>query len=501
MGDVGFALCLFRKNPGFALVALLAMSVGIGVNATIFSVFNQTLLRPLPYPNPDRLVFVWETFPTFGLERNTPAPGNFAEWRAQNHVFTDMAAFTFGLSAVFTRTGVTQPERLQGATVTASFFPLLGVKPALGRTLLEDEDREGGPRAVVLGYRLWQRSFSGDRGVLGRTVILNGQSYSVVGVMPAGFAFPSRDTELWVPLALSRAQLVNRGSHYLEVIARLKAGISIEQAAAEMKTVAQRLSLQYPGTNTAVGATVVPIKEQAVGEVKPALVVLLCAVGLVLLISCANVANILLARSIGRQKEMAVRAALGARAGRLVRQMLTESVVLAGAGGLVGLALAYWGIDLLLSLTPRELWLGAGVTPTSITGRIDGSVLLFTGVLSLGTGLLFGLAPALTALRASPNANLKEVSRGQVGFRQNRLRSALVISEVALAVMLLVGAGLLVRSFLVLAGINPGFDSHNVLTVRLTIPATSTHATRIAWRRTAKFFGGSRASLGSNRPG
>jgi putative ABC transport system permease protein len=366
--------------------------------------------------------------------------------------------------------------------VTAQFFPVLGVKPEVGRTFQDDEDREGGGHVVILGDRLWRQRFGGLRSVLGRRLDLNGQSYTVVGVMPPGFAFPSNDTDLWVPLALTRAQLTNHGNHYLQVIARLKTNSSIGQASIEMKTIAKRLALQYPASNSEVGAVVVPMREQEVGEVRPALIVLLTAVGLVLLVACANVANIILARCVSRQKEVAVRTALGASVWRLVRQQLTENAVLAGAGGLVGLLIAYWGLDLLLSLAPRELWLGGINTPIAITGKVDGTVLAFTAALSLGTGLLFGLASALMALRMAPGATLKDGVRGTPGVRQNRLGSALVISEVALAVMLLVGAGLLVHSFIQLLGVNPGFDPGRLLTVKLTVPTAkySTNEKRAA---------------------
>ena len=459
--DVRFGLRMLVKSPGFTIVAVLALALGIGANSAIFSVVNAVLLRPLPYEDPDRLVMVWEDNTKLGFPRDTPAPANFIDWRDQNQVFEGMAAFA---DESFNLTGVSEPERINGQRVSANLFQLLGVAPRLGREFLFEEDQPRRERVVIISDRLWHRRFGADKNIIGKTLTLNGESFTVVGVMPANFQFPSREDELWVPIAFDSTEASRRGSHYLQVIARTKPGITLEQAQAEMSTIAARLQKQYPETNKSVGAAVTPLHEQLVGDIRPALLILLGAVGFVLLIACANVANLLLARAAVRQKEITIRAALGARRLRLMRQFLTESGLLAALGGLVGLLLAVWGVNLLTVFIPDDISQAKGIT-------IDVKVLVFTLIVSLLTGLIFGLAPALQASKLNLNETLKEGGRSSaVGARGNRIRSLLVISEVALALVLLIGAGLLINSFLRLRTIDPGFQSDKLLTMRINLP-------------------------------
>ncbi len=461
--DLRYGVRMLWKNPGFTVVAVVALALGIGANSAIFSVVNTVLLRPLPYKDPERLVMVWEDRTARGYPRDTPAPANFVDWREQNKVFEGMAAIaTHSLNL----TGTGEPERLEGKRVSASFFPLLGVEPLLGRAFSPEEDQPGGNRVVVLSHGLWQRRFGSDRGILGKPLILNGESHEVVGVMPQHFQFPTREDELWVPIAFTPQQAAARQSHYLLVIARTKPGVTVEQAQAEMSTIGARLQQQYPAANTDLGVAVVPLHEQVVGDIRPALLVLLGAVGFVLLVACANVANLLLARAAARQKEIALRVALGASRIRLVRQFLTESLLLAALGGVVGLLLSLWGVNLLKAFIPENISQARDIA-------IDGSVLGFTLLVSLLTGLIFGLAPVSQASNFNLNETLKEGGRDSVsGRRGNRIRSILVVAEVAVSLVLLIGAGLLINSFLRLRGVDPGFRADNLLTMRVVLPET-----------------------------
>ncbi|MCA1818147.1 MAG: ABC transporter permease [Acidobacteria bacterium] len=462
LGDLGqdlrFGLRVLMKQPGFTAIAVVALALGVGANSAIFSVVNTVLLRPLPYQDPGRLVLVFEDNTKRGYPRDTPAPANYFDWRDQNRVFEAMAAMA---EVSLNLSGDGEPERLDGHRVSASLFPILGVSPQLGRWFSAEEDQPGAGRVVVLSDALWRRRFGGDRGIVGKSITLNGAGFQVIGVMPAGFQFPSREDQFWIPIAFTQQQAARRGSHYLDVVARLRDGVTLAQARAEMTTIAARLQQQYPEENTDVGAAVVPLQEQLVGKIKPALLVLLGAVGFVLLVACANVANLLLARAAARQKEIATRIALGASRLRLVRQLLTESVLLAAVGGGVGLLLAAWGVRALKAFIPDTISQAKEIA-------IDVRVLVFTLLVSLLTGLVFGLAPALQATRFNLNETLKEGGRDSAsGSRGNRIRAALVVAEVAISLVLLVGAGLLVNSFMRLRGVDPGFRPANLLTMRV----------------------------------
>jgi predicted permease len=459
--DLRYAARMQRKNPAFTVIAVIALALGIGANTAIFSVVNTVLLRPLPYKDPERLVMLWEDATKHGYPRDTPAAANYIDWRDQNQVFEGMAAIT---DDSFNLTGVGDPERLEGRRVSASLFPLLGVEPQIGRVFTAAEDQPGAQHVVLLSYGLWQRRFGGDPNIVGKPLTLNGETYVVVGVMPARFQFPSIDDEAWVPIAFTSQEAANRNTHYLEVVARLKPGVTLTQAQTEMSTIATRLQQQYPQSNADLGAAVQSLHEYMVGDIKPALLILLGAVGLVLLIACANVANLLLARAAVRQKEIAVRVALGAKRGRLIRQFLTESVLLSTLGGIVGLVIAYVGLILLKSFIPENVSQARDIA-------IDFKVLGFTLLVSVATGVIFGLAPAMQAVRFNQAETLKEGGRdAATGGSGKRLRSLLVMSEVAISLVLLIGAGLLINSFLRLRNVDPGFRPDNLLTMKIVLP-------------------------------
>src|SRR5437588_1641172 len=459
--DLRYGLRMLLKNPGFTTVAIIALALGIGANSAIFSVVNTVLLRPLPYKNPERLVMVWEDNSKQGFPRDTPSPANFMDWRDQNHVFESAAAL---VEISFNLTGVGDPERIDGRRVSGSLFSLLGVEPQLGRAFRPEEDQRGGNHVVIISHGLWQRRFGSDPGIIGKPINLNGESFTVVGVMPRTFQFPTRTDQLWVPIAFDAKEAGERGNHYLEVIARMKPGVSLQQAQAEMATIATRLQQQYPETNTSIGIVVTPLHEHVVGDIKPALLVLLGAVAFVLLIACANVANLLLARAAVRQKEIALRLALGAGHARLIRQFLTESVLLAAFGGGIGLLLSVVGLSVLRRFIPPNISQAQAIT-------IDARVLIFTVLVSLVTGLIFCLAPATQAANFNLNDTLKESGRDSAaGSRGNRIRGLLVISEVAVSFILLIGAGLLINSFLHLRNVDPGFRAERALTMKIVLP-------------------------------
>jgi len=449
------------KNPTFTAVAIVALALGIGANSAIFSVVNSLLLRPLPLNDPDRLVQVWDADLKLGRSDMPASYPNFADWRDQNHVFEQTVAYA---DWSFNLTGTGEAERIRSALVSPAFFSTLGVRAVAGRVFLPEEDHAGKDFVAVIGQRLWQRRFSADPGIVGTAIDLNGESYTVVGVIAPVAALPgmSDETELWVPVSHGFG-VTERRAHYLNVIARLKPEVTREQAQADMDALTGALALQYPDANRDRGVRLVPLQEQIIGDFRLALLVLLGAVVAVLLIASANVANMLMARAASRQREIAIRTALGASRWRLIRQLLTESLLLAFIGGGLGLLLALWGIDLLVSFSPADL-------PRVKEVAIDGRVLGFTLAVSMLTGLVFGFAPALQASRPNLSEALKESGRSATGgAARRRARSVLVVAEIALALVLLVGAGLLMRSFLKLQSVNPGFNPENVLTMQVDL--------------------------------
>jgi putative ABC transport system permease protein len=457
--DLRVAARSLRKSPGFTAVVVLTLALGIGATAAIFSVLNAVLLRPLPYPSSERIMTLWTNNGVQGWPEDVSGYPNFADWRANNTTFTEMAVYTGATQAL---TGAGEPEQLRGTTVFPTFFEVMGVSPARGRALTM-EDFTADRRVVVLSDDLWRRRFAADPRIVGSTIQLGGAPYEVVGVMPAHFAFPSTRTQFWVSFGQSLTQ-DPRGNFWLSVVGRLKPGVTIDRARAEMTTIAARLEKEYPASNANLGVTIIPLHENTVGDVRRALLLLMGAVGFVLLIACANVANLLLARGAGRTREIAVRAALGAGRGRIVRQLLTESILLAFLGGALGLLLAKWGVDLLVALGPAAL-------PRMNEVTVDGSMLAFTLGASLLTAMLFGLPPALRASSVELGETLKEGTRSMSAARGGaRVRRTLVVSEIALALMLLIGAGLLFASFRRLSNVDAGFNGDGVVTARITLP-------------------------------
>jgi putative ABC transport system permease protein len=452
------------KSPGFTVVAIFTLALGIGANSAIFSVVNTVLLRPLAFKHPETLVRVKGELKKQGVDQEPLSYPDFVDLKAQSQALERVAAYSQTTGAL---TGGGEPERLRGANVSAELFPLLGVEPLVGRAFSPEEDRAGSNPVVVLSHALWQRRFGSDPRVVGQEIMLNGRSTTVLGVMPQDFNFPiqSSQRDYWMPLVPSVGERAEqRGSHYLNVIGRLKPGYTLAQAGGETVALSKRLEEQYAETNTGFSLSVVSAHEDVVKDVKPALLVLLGAVGFVLLIACANVANLLLARAAGRAKEIAIRTALGAGRLRIVRQLLTESVLLSLVGGTLGLLIAVWGVDLLVASSPADI-------PRVKEMGLDMRVLVFTLLISVVTGIIFGLVPALQSSKLDLNESLKEGGRGSTeGLRRNRVRSLLVVSEVALSLVLLISAGLLIKSFMRLRDVNPGFNPDNVLAVSLSLP-------------------------------
>jgi predicted permease len=462
--DIRYGIRTLTKSPGFTIVAVVALTLGIGANTAIFSIVNSVLLRPLPYSDPSRLVQLWEANVAKARNEIPASYPNFADWRDQNHVFDQVVAYS---DWSFNLTGSGEPERIRSSIVSPAFFSVLGINPIRGRVFSLGEDEKGKDLVVVISENLWQRRFNSDPNIVGRSINLDDKSFTVVGVISRGVQAPlmSDEIELWAPVSHGFGS-DNRYGHYLNVLARLKGDTKPQQAQADMNTIASRLEQQYPESNKGRGVRVVPLSEQIVGNFRTSLLVMLGAVVFVLLIGAANVANMLLARAAARQKEMAIRTALGAGRWRIVRQLLTESMLLSLISGILGLLVAVWGIDLLVALSPADL-------PRVKEVTIDLRVLGFTLAVSVLTGVLFGLLPALQASRPNLNERLKAGGRSATsGLNRQRLRSFLVISEIALSLVLLVVAGLLIRSFQRLQAVNPGFNPSNVLTMQLDLSRT-----------------------------
>ena len=463
--DIRYGVRMLLKHPGFTVVAVLALALGVGANTAIFSVVNAVLLRPLPFERPDEIVTARGRGPQSnrgGEASVIVSYPDFLDWREQAQSFDRLAVYN--TAATLIREG-SEPEAISGAIASADLLPLLKVEPALGRNFTREEDQQQSPPVILLSYNLWQRRFGADPHIVGRQIRLSSQSATVVGVLPAGFKFPVDEgrTDYLQPVGPNIGEYFGRRSAYfLRVVGRLKPGVTRRAAETEMRAIGERLEQQYPDEGFRLGATLVPLHEEVVGDVRPALFVLLGAVGFVLLIACANVANLLLARAASRHKEVAIRTALGAGRLRIVRQLLTESLLIALIGGATGLLLAMWGVDLLIASVPVDI-------PRLHEVGLDWRVLSFTLFVSVLTGIVFGLAPALQASKIELNEALKEGGRGSTeGIMRNRVRSLLVISEVALSLVLLVGAGLLIKSFMRLREVDPGFDAKNLLTTSLS---------------------------------
>lgn len=460
--DLKHSVRLLRQSPAFTATAISALALGIGANTAIFSVVNAVLLKPLPYPEPDRIVQLMLGSPQGN--GNITSITKFNVWRQQTNVFDNITAYDFGGPGI-NLSGGDRPEQVKGIHVSAEYFPLFGANPSMGRTFSADEDRPGGGRVVVISHGLWNRRFGADPNITGKPILLGGEPYTVIGVIGATFA-PDPPTDLWLPLQANPNS--NDQAHYLRSAARLKPGVTLEMAKMQLKVGAEQFRRAFPNAIGPQGTfTAEFLQDTVVSDVRPALLVLLGAVALVLLIACANVANLLLARATARRREIAIRAAIGAGRARIVRQLLTESVLLSFLGGAVGLLIGSWGVSALLAMNPGNIP-RIGVAGAAVT--VDWRVLVFTLGISLLTGILFGLVPALNASRPDLSATLKEsTSRSGSGLRQNKARAVLVVTEVALALVLLVGAALLIRTFVALRNVNPGFDGRNVLTMETSL--------------------------------
>ena len=466
LNDARFGLRALVKNRGFAAVAILTLALGVGANTALFSVVNAVLLRPLPFPAADRLVTFWTFNHGRNIERGIASPADFADWRNESRSFAEMAAWRTWFYNI--RAGA-EAEQVWGVRTSANYFHLLGVHAAFGRTFSPEEEQPGRDHVAILSYGLWQRMLGGDPAAIGKSIEIDGKPFTIVGILPADFNFfgTRRSFDLWMPFAFDRENL-KRDDRSLIVYARLKPGATIRAAQADLTAIADRLAQEFPETNRGWGVQVVSLYESQVTGLRPALFLLLAAVGVVLLIACSNVANLLFARASARQKEIAIRTALGASRLRLIRQLLTENALLGLLGGALGVALAFWGLDLLRPLAPAY---GLGAIPRLDAAQIDFRVLAFALAISLLTGILFGLAPAFQATRANLNQSLKESGRSSDGGRRGgRLRDLLVVTQVALALTLLIGAGLLMRSFFKLLDVNPGINAHSVLTAQVWLP-------------------------------
>lgn len=455
LADIRYAGRMLIKRPVFTAVAVVTLALGIGANTAIFSVVNAVLLNPLPYANPSELTLIWLQHPTTNQFQQPASFPDFSDWQAQSQSFERIVAMR---TVAVNFTDGDEPERVTGARVSAGFLSMLRVSPVAGRDFLETETQPGGTPVALIGYKLWQERYGGDASLIGRAVSIDSTSYTIVGVLPRSFYYPTPDTQIYLPLIQGKNETA-RGSRFLRVTARLKPGVPLREAQAEMDVIAGRIAEQYPDSNAGVGVQLVPLHEQVVGKIRPALMILFGAAGCVLLIACANVANLLLARASARRAELAVRTALGASRLRLIRQLLTESVLLSSIGGFLGMLLAMWGVPSLTSISASSI-------PRVDEVSVSFNALLFTLAVSLATGILFGVAPALQSSSKRLIENLKEGRRGATsGAVHQRLLKLLVAAEVAIAVVLLAGAGLMVRSFISISGVNPGFNPQNVFTI------------------------------------
>jgi putative ABC transport system permease protein len=455
--DVRYAMRLLSKAPGFALAVVIVIALGIGANSAIFTLVDKTVIRPLPYRDSDRLAMLWEDFSAFGTPTQRVSPATFLDWRGRNQVFESMGAL---LGSAMNLSGGGAPEQVLGVAVTSNLIPTLGVSPILGRTFSASEEAPG-TREVILSFRLWQRRFGGDRSLVGQIIQMNGEKYTVIGVMPQGFHFPDHQTDYWLPFGLSPQLLNRRNSHFLKVVGRLKRSRDWQQAQADMNALAEQLKKEFPNFYDRIGIKVVPLKEDVLGDRRNIFIILLAAAGCVLMIACANVANLSLARASGRKREIAVRTALGASQMRVVRQILTENLLLSCTGGALGLLFAHWGSAILQKLVP-------GALSASVELHLDVRIVVFGGLLSVLTGLLFGLAPALQLKRSE----IYGVTRSGLGVmsHESGLRDALVVGEVAIALVLLVGAVLLMETLANMRAVDPGFRSAGMLTADIEAP-------------------------------
>ncbi|MEW6209483.1 MAG: ABC transporter permease [Acidobacteriota bacterium] len=458
--DVRYAVRMMLKKPGFAFVAVTVLALGIGANTSIFSVVNSVLLRPLPYENPDQLVVIKSTLPTRGITDSGISTPDFREWRNRNTTFQQMAAFS---TTSYNLSGSGEPERVSGARVSSNLFSLLGIAPALGRAFTSEEETFGNHRVALISHALWQRRFAADRSVIDQSVTINGEHFTIIGVLPRGFSYPNRSVDVWTPLSIEPgSENDTRGNYWLSVISRLKPGVPIAQARSEMTSIAEKIDEETEGID-GMGASVTSLREETVGQVETVLWVLLAAVGFVLAVACANVANLMLARSAARQKEMAIRLSMGATRPQIIRQLLTESLLMGMAGGVIGILIAIWGVDLLVSLSPQDL-------PRIGEIRPDTTVFAFTLVVSIITGAIFGIVPAVNASRTDINSLLKEGARGSSAARSSLMRNTIVALEVAVSLVLLVGAGLMINSFYRLTRVDPGFKTERTLTMLISLP-------------------------------